>query len=154
MVSTDDAEPRCPHCIGPLGPNDDFCKSCGGPVTSHASIDPLGQIYATGYAYRQAVSGRPSKIVVLGMWLIFGPQLLGAVSLLIVMLQGAVAPQASAGARVRTGWEWSQLLIVVGLIAIYGTILGKVTRRYWRPVAEPADADLDRAGDDRPASAE
>ena len=90
MVSTDDAEPRCPHCIGPLGPNDDFCKSCGGPVTSHASIDPLGQIYATGYAYRQAVSGRPRKIVVLGMWLIFGPQLLGAVSLLIVMLQGAV----------------------------------------------------------------
>ena len=36
-------------------------------------MDPLKGVYAQGWAYRHAVSGRSSRLVVAGMWLIFLP---------------------------------------------------------------------------------
>ncbi|MCC6680712.1 MAG: hypothetical protein IT445_07400 [Phycisphaeraceae bacterium] len=67
----------CPHCVKPIARFDHFCPHCGGPVTAHAAIDPLSQVYAQGYAYRQATTiNQPKFIVVLGIWLIFGPQAL------------------------------------------------------------------------------
>jgi hypothetical protein len=85
-------------------------------LTSHASTDPLGQVYAEGYAFRQAVSSRPGVMVLLGVWLILGPQLLMA----IVYLANTV----------RSPQTWFTLLSEVGLLALlglYAAILGKVT---------------------------
>jgi len=67
------ATPVCPHCLSQLSPGDHFCRHCSAPVTVHASIDPLGQVYSAGRAYRQAVSKPSRRIIVVGMWLIFGP---------------------------------------------------------------------------------
>ena len=38
------ATPVCPHCLQPLTPLDHFCPKCRGPVSAHASIDPLGRV--------------------------------------------------------------------------------------------------------------
>lgn len=70
-VASDDGDPLCPHCLEPIERFDHFCRQCGAPITSHAAIDPLGQVFAAGHIYRNATSSRPPRIVFLGMWLIF-----------------------------------------------------------------------------------
>ncbi len=126
----------CPHCVAPIERSDDFCPTCGGPITSHASIDPLGQIYSAGYAYRQAVAEGPTRIVVLGMWLIFGPQALGAVLMIYGLLGGRFAG-ASYGAGDYGGFQ--RILAITAftaLLVLYVAILAKVTTRY-RAAASP-----------------
>ena len=41
-----------------------------------STVDPMQLIQAEGFAYRSAVDGPPKLIVLLGMWVIFGPMLL------------------------------------------------------------------------------
>ena len=112
----------CPHCIQPIGRFDHFCPHCGGPVTAHASIDPLGQVYAAGHGYRSATSGRPRFVVLLGMWLIFGPQLAVFLYVLCALCCG---PRGDVTAGGILG-----LAVVFGLGALYAAILWKVTSRY------------------------
>jgi len=84
---SDQGSPVCPHCLAAIDTLDHFCPRCGGPVSAHASIDPLGQVYSAGHLYRRATSSPPKFITVLGMWLIFGPQipllLFAAISLFV-----------------------------------------------------------------------
>ena len=121
-------QPLCMHCLAKVSPHDHFCPVCGGPLTSHASTDPLGHIFAEGYAYRQAVSGRPGLLVLLGVWAIFGPQMVMA----IFMLAGAVrAPQSPFAVLSET--------IALLILVLYAAILAKVTaNRFTRPA--PPDA--------------
>lgn len=61
-------------CLSCMEPNDTgvpFCAKCGAPMTSYAATGPLEQIFAEGYAYRQAAERPRSFIVVLGIWMIF-----------------------------------------------------------------------------------
>ena len=106
----------CPHCLEEIASADHFCRACGGPLTSHASTDPIGHILAEGYAYRQAVSGRPGMLVLLGVWAIFGPQL----AMAVLMLAGAVhAPQSTFTVLGEIG--------LVFMLALYAAILTKIT---------------------------
>jgi hypothetical protein len=68
-------EAVCPKCLLVNSPTVAFCMDCGAPIGMVATIDPLQHIYAEGFAYRSAVEGPPSLIVLLGMWLIFAPVL-------------------------------------------------------------------------------
>lgn len=81
------AEARCPHCIKPITPQDHFCPHCDRPVSSHASIDPMGQVYSAGSLYRMATSRKgPSRLLLIGMWLIFGPSLFITVPIFLANL--------------------------------------------------------------------
>jgi len=51
-------------------------------------MDPMKQIYAQGWVYRKAVSGRTSPIVFWGMWLIFGPMVIATAFMLIGWSEG------------------------------------------------------------------
>lgn len=128
----------CPHCIAPVGPFDHFCPHCGGPVTAHASTDPLGQIHSVGRAYRNA-SKNPRPIVVVGIWLIFGPQVPILLFGLFLTLSSLLAPgytysygDGSSLAPINEGvlLELIKLLILTGLLVLYCALIGKVTVRY------------------------
>lgn len=63
----------CPKCLLSNSPAAAFCADCGAPLGRMATIDPIQHIYAEGFSYRAAVDGPPSRIILLGMWLLFGP---------------------------------------------------------------------------------
>jgi hypothetical protein len=63
----------CPKCLLSNSSTAAFCAECGAPIGMVASTVPIQLIYAEGFAYRSAVDGPPSRIVLIGMWLLFGP---------------------------------------------------------------------------------
>jgi len=72
LPPTEDAA-LCPKCLLANSPTAAFCADCGAPIGMVANVDPMQHIYAEGFAYRPAVDGPPSFIILLGMWLLFGP---------------------------------------------------------------------------------
>jgi tellurite resistance protein TehA-like permease len=100
----------------------------------------MGQIYSAGRAYQNATEN-PRGIVVIGIWLIFGPQIIPLLFGLFVTFSNLIAPGRSYSYRSgSTMTPISQgvlndslnLLLVIGLLSLYAFILWKVTVRYLR----------------------
>ena len=68
----------CTACLAPNPPNTDYCAKCGALLNNLAAFNPFDQTLAEGFAYRRAVDGPPNKIVLIGIWLLFGPALVAA----------------------------------------------------------------------------
>ena len=68
-----DALVVCPRCLLRNLPSAAFCKDCGAPIGMVSTVDPLQHILAEGFAYRSAVDGPPRLMIVVGIWLLFGP---------------------------------------------------------------------------------
>jgi hypothetical protein len=136
------ATPVCPHCLTPVGQFDHFCPKCAGPITAIASFDPMGQIYSAGRAYRLAATDkRPRGVVVLGMWLIFGPSLLSllwALSMFVpswVLISPGYDLIGMEDATVHAIW----LILILGAFALYSAILWKVTAHWLQSRHQQAD---------------
>jgi len=56
-----------------------------------ANTDPMQSIRAEGFGYRSAVEGPPKLIVLIGMWLLFGPLAVGAANMIIAGGRGLLA---------------------------------------------------------------
>lgn len=138
MATSDHATLVCPHCVEPITRFDHFCPHGGGPVTAHASTDPLGQVFASGRAYQNAAKST-RRLVVIGMWLILGPQLplliYGPFLTLSNLFRpgrsdsygdGSVLTPISDGLAV----ECLKAGLVIGMLVLCGAILTKVTSRY------------------------
>jgi hypothetical protein len=101
----------------------------------------MGQIYAAGYAYRQATSGRPNRIVLIGIWLLFMPQV---VFLLVAIRQVVTGLLLAARAEEVEYVPWVAqptgnvtneilaLILMTGVLVIYLSILWRVTDRFLR----------------------
>ena len=63
----------CPGCLAENVPSVDFCQSCGWPLSSTATIDPLRRAYSMGWAYRRSANGPIRLVVLVGMWLVILP---------------------------------------------------------------------------------
>jgi hypothetical protein len=126
------ASPLCPHCLEPIGPQDHFCPHCHGPVTAHACIDPLGQVYASGWGYQHAVSGKPRLVVLVGMWLIFGPSMPWLFYALYNCLRaaGAFGPQDRWEYVVSYGpvVDFLRVAVVCAMIVLNAAILWRITK--------------------------
>ena len=85
----------CVSCAAPNATTAEFCAQCGAPIGMFVTTDPLKHIYAQGWAYRQAVSGRRGPWVVLGMWLIFGPVVLFMSCEMFQVPRSLVGPRSS-----------------------------------------------------------
>ncbi|MCH9003318.1 MAG: hypothetical protein IIC02_12155 [Planctomycetes bacterium] len=77
--------PICPGCLHENQPTAPFCGVCGMPIGSIATIDPIQQIYATGWIYRRAIAGGRWPLAFWGMLLIFAPSVLPWLVILISM---------------------------------------------------------------------
>ncbi len=112
-----EAIPVCPHCLTPNDPHAHFCVKCTTPLTSHSTIDPIKRIHSTGDTYRKALKNPANFWVLLGAWLLFGPQNL----FLILYFPNSIME----------GNSLVVILFTLGLIVIYSVILYKVTRNYF-----------------------
>ncbi|QDU32759.1 hypothetical protein KS4_07930 [Poriferisphaera corsica] len=140
----ENAELACPGCFTQNPKENHFCEQCGKPLTGIASSDPFGQIFSEGYAYRSATertSEKGSSIVLIGMWLIFGPSVLitglGSIYTLYIGFFGVIEYNSqfdSHHAVYSTGIADNILLsilqaTVLALLAmLLGTLLYKTTK--------------------------
>jgi hypothetical protein len=137
LISNLDDGRLCPHCLASVDPISHFCDACGGPTSMHSAIDPMGQIYTAGYAYRQA-TGRPTKfIIVLGIWLICAPALLPLVFVVFGLSHYIFLERGSTGSSFMSmpGVSFGSVagaMFTLGMTAIYILLLYKTTRAYLR----------------------
>jgi hypothetical protein len=75
--------PLCPSCLTPAKLHQHFCMNCWTPLTSHAEIDPLGQVYAIGDIYWKLAHGPSKPIAIIGLCVIGGPTLLASLAMTI-----------------------------------------------------------------------
>ena len=66
----------CTACLTRNPPNTNYCAKCGALLNTLAAFNPFDQTLVEGFAYRRAVDGPPSKIILIGIWLLFGPSIL------------------------------------------------------------------------------
>lgn len=133
----------CPHCIEPIGTFDHFCPHCGKPITAHASTDPFGQIFSTGRLYYNAVhTHRPRRVIVIGIWLIFGPSILTLTAAIMLLIHQWLWPpqymfDPSHVFVEHVGGQpgpetplWLALILCAALWSVNAAILYRVTARY------------------------
>ncbi|MBL7220340.1 MAG: hypothetical protein ISS69_09520 [Phycisphaerae bacterium] len=150
--------PLCPSCLAPAEPRQHFCSECGAPLTSHAEIDPLGRIYSMGDTFRKAAASPRRRIVLIGMWCIFAIPMI-----LFVFVLEAVVFQTVDGRVVNDDglvvWNETRRCLapltlgrvlyitsILGIALLYGAIVIKTTRNFFRKQKEPgtdaADAKI------------
>ena len=129
----------CPHCIAQNTPGRNFCRDCGSPLSPYAAICPWERIFAEGHIYRTAVE-RPNRfIILLGIWLIFGPTaLLG-----VFIVSGLRTSADILGPDDLAGW-----LLALSLVVLSASILVKTTRNYLRILTE-GNHETHKNGSDR-----
>jgi len=66
----------CTACLETNPPHIDYCARCGAPLNSLVAFNPFDQTLVEGFAYRRAVDGPPSRIILIGIWLLFAPTIL------------------------------------------------------------------------------
>jgi len=81
-----DSVDLCPNCMGEVPPGDHFCKACMTPMDSFAATDPVRSIHAEFNIFNKASRNAPKPIVLIGMWLIWGPSV---AAITIVLCYGA-----------------------------------------------------------------
>jgi hypothetical protein len=131
----DSGTPLCTTCLAPAGKLQHFCDQCGSPMTSHAAIDPVGQVLSVGQMVSKATSSPPRRIIVIGIWLIFG------VPIAWVMFVFGVMDIVDSGGSLE---QILRTAFLLGMFSLYIAIIIKTTRNYFRKKSE-----LDSApGDD------
>jgi len=107
----------------------------------HSAIDPMGQVYTAGYAYRQATD-RPTKlIIVLGIWLIVTPTLLPLAFIGLGVINYVITPSHPLGSSFLGPIEYDTTTIIgvlftLGVVATYVLLVYKTTRAYLRTRCE------------------
>lgn len=103
-----------------------FCAKCGAPITSYAATGPFESLFAEGHVYRQAVEKPRRFVVVLGIWIIFGPMALTGVAVLFISR------------------EAGGLIAGTLFLAIPSVMIWKTTRNYFaRPKVDERRIDQD-----------
>ena len=123
--------PVCPNCMAPGSPFDGFCRECGCPLSPLTGFDPIGMIWSQGFVFRQAATGRVSKMTAVLLWLWLGP-----------------APLAYAGSVIWWAAAGPSRSSVVGALAVFARVfllpsllLYRVTANYLRQRQLPDDFD-------------
>jgi len=112
----------CPNCLTANAPAAHFCVDCGAPLSALSVIGPWERIQATGFAYRQAVSGPPKKIILLGIWLLFFPGIVTAAFWIGVLLP-----------LEENGWGQARNMAILGFVCLVcAGILIRATTHYFK----------------------
>lgn len=111
----------CPSCLKPNKRFAAFCESCGSPIGTTATLDPIQTIHTQGHLFRKALDGPPKPVVLIGMWIMFLPMLVGSIYAAVRLIQ-------SGGGMANFVFFWA----FVGLAYISVVILYRITRNYLR----------------------
>lgn len=105
-----------------------FCKECGAPIGAFTTTMPFERIQAEGFAYREASSNPTKPIVLVGMYLIFFPWLIGAWSMAGYFLY-------------YYDYVWGAIFFALGLVACL--MLLKTTKNYIKNKRQKPDEPAD-----------
>ena len=111
----------CPSCLHDNDEYATFCVECRAPVGKYAAIGPWERVFAQTWVYARAAQRPDRFIVVVAMWLVFGPG--------FVFLPTALMP---------SGVEWGDWLGWFGATLcafawfIHAALLWKTTANYIR----------------------
>lgn len=125
--------PLCPSCLTPAELNQHFCIECCAPLTAHAEIDPLGQVYAIGDMYWKLTRGPSKPIAIIGLMVIAGPlpvfSLIGAIALLFALITGELNYLVRGSIDVQ-GIMWVLVigLVLLAILSFYALLFAKVIR--------------------------
>jgi hypothetical protein len=127
----------CPSCLTPNPIGQDFCRKCATPLTSHAEIDPIGQIYAQGDVFRKAIDHPHNSTALIGIWIICGPT---AIGLTCMTLWGCYQAFREPLGNFRNASTVLLGLMFWGVGAIlFNTMVFRVTRNYIRQKRKAAE---------------
>jgi len=107
----------CLQCLAPNATTAHFCGECGAPLSAYAATAPFESLLAEGHAWRRATGNPRRLVVVLGMWILFGPMLAGSVWLLA---RGREAGMQAVAAAV--------FFLPVSVVVLWKTTRNYVTR--------------------------
>ena len=77
----------CPHCFALNDPYVNFCAYCNFPMRTCSTLDPIASIQAEGHFYRKAAVARPTKFILICVWLLFLP---GVIASLFAAIEWAI----------------------------------------------------------------
>jgi hypothetical protein len=126
----------CPHCAGENAATATLCRHCMGPLITISNTDPFRSILAEGDAFGLATRHAAKPIVLVGMWLLFGPAVISLASTIVWFVVRIGSDRAGAGDIVVAAIV---LLLVLGIASLYGAILFKTTRSFVRHRAAQRD---------------
>ncbi|MBS1794565.1 MAG: hypothetical protein JSS81_11960 [Acidobacteria bacterium] len=136
MTKTEDLTVVCLSCLTPNAPADTECRRCRASLKSGSSLDPLQTIRDEGALFRKAVDGPPKLIVVIGVWVLFGPWILVIIALEYWLI--AIGPDLVGVIFMLAG----AALFIFAAKMLYST-----TSKYLRAKNAPSTGDDDRASD-------
>lgn len=117
----------CTACVEINPPRIDYCTKCGAPLNSLVAFNPFDQTLVEGFAYRRAVDGPPSKVIVAGMWLLFSPALFIALFVIAPDLARVSAPSDIPG--VLFGHAYWESYFIISVIILYRTTANYFAKR-------------------------
>jgi hypothetical protein len=97
------------------------CPGCNFSIGTAAGLDPLGSIYDEGRVLVKATEIRPKPIVVIGIWILFLPFLVGSATVAIDILSNGSGSGAS-------GFVFFWISVGLGVLSL--AFLIKVTGNY------------------------
>ncbi len=70
---------HCPSCLGIIASQAHFCNACGMPLTMYSTVSPLEQVWAFGWFINRLLSQRPTRLALVGTWVLAIPALAGLI---------------------------------------------------------------------------
>jgi hypothetical protein len=126
----------CPSCLGLNPPEARYCAHCHAPLSSTVMLDPIGQIQAQGFAFRQATAGKPNLIIVVGIWLLFFPVVISAGIVIVLAFTGLF----SWSGNVLLEFAAPTLIAAASVVLLY-----KTTMNYRRKRRESKAGETDQS---------
>jgi hypothetical protein len=110
-----------------------FCRKCGSPIGTTATLAPVPSIQTQGFLFRKAVDKPPNLIALIGMWFLFAPTIpVGVYAATYLILY-------------QRGLSYFLLFwVFVGLTYCSVVILYRITKNYIVARAKPTAASKDK----------
>jgi hypothetical protein len=110
----------CVSCLKENNQGEVFCRYCNAALGLTDNPDPIQRTAHEGAVYSKAVEGKPTRIVLIGVWLLFFPVLVFCATSAVSLAFGGEAGSIS--------FVLFWVLIIVSLFSL--TMIYKVTRNY------------------------
>ncbi len=130
----------CSNCLHHNIPNAHFCEQCGMPLSTYSVIAPFERILSYGWFLRKATTMTPTKITLVGMWMLCAPTAVICFAFVIGFIRGDFGFPL-----------WSRCVVAIpsaiGTL-VFSAMLYMVTRNYLR--LHPSRDQDDRFRDNTP----
>lgn len=117
----------CTACLEVNPPRIDYCIKCGAPLNTLVAFNPFDQTLVEGFAYRRALDGPPSKIILAGMWVLFSPALFTAFFIIGPLLWSV--PTRSDVRQVLFEYAYWEGYFIISVVILYRTTANYFAKR-------------------------